>query len=257
MYKEGAVAAETLAIGGGAGFSSDRTDAAGPVVATLVARGGPAAILFETLAERTLAIAQLARRQNPDLGYEPLLDRFVGPILKPCVEHRIPIVGNFGAANPRAAARRLLALARELGLPRLRVGVVEGDDLSDERGRALLAEHLPAGRSGFVSANVYQGAKPIADALRAGAQVVVTGRVADPSLAVGPAMAHYDWAEDDWPTLGRATMAGHLLECGAQVTGGYFADPGFKDVPDLAHAGFPIMSGFSGCAVMGDPTRTR
>jgi Acyclic terpene utilisation family protein AtuA len=91
-----------------------------------------------------------------------------------------------------------------------------------------------------VSANVYQGAKPIADALRAGAQVVVTGRVADPSLAVGPAMAHYGWAEDDWPTLGRATMAGHLLECGAQVTGGYFADPGFKDVPDLANAGFPI-----------------
>jgi hypothetical protein len=68
----------------------------------------------------------------------------------------------------------------------------------------------------------------------------VTGRVADPSLAVGPAMAHYGWAEDDWPTLGRATMAGHLLECGAQVTGGYFADPGFKDVPDVANVGFPI-----------------
>jgi len=234
------MAGEALAIGGGAGFSSDRTDAAGPVVATLVARGGPAALIFETLAERTLAAAQLARRQNPAAGYEPLLERFVGPVLKPCVEHRIPIVGNFGAANPRGAARRLQALARELGLASLRVGVVEGDDLSDERGRALLAAHLPKGRSGFVSANVYQGAKPIADALRAGAQVVVTGRVADPSLAVGPAMAHYGWAEDDWPTLGRATMAGHLLECGAQVTGGYFADPGFKDVPNAAHVGFPI-----------------
>jgi hypothetical protein len=234
------MANQALAIGGGAGFSSDRTDAAGPVVATLVARGGPAALIFETLAERTLALAQIARRQNPEGGYEPLLDRFVGPILVPCVEHRIPIVGNFGAANPRAAARRLHALARELGLPTLRVGVVEGDDLSDERGRGLLAEHLPGGRNDFVSANVYQGAKPIADALRAGAQVVVTGRVADPSLAVGPAMAHYGWAEDDWPTLGRATMAGHLLECGAQVTGGNIADPGFKDVPDLANAGFPI-----------------
>jgi hypothetical protein len=229
-----------LAIGGGAGFSSDRTDAAGPVVDTLIARGGPAAILFETLAERTLAAAQLARRQNPELGYEPLLERFIGPILTRCVEHRIPIVGNFGAANPRGAARRLQALARELGLRGLRVGVVEGDDLSDERGRALLAGYLPKGRAGFVSANVYQGAKPIADALAAGAQIVVTGRVADPSLAVGPAMAHYGWAEDDWPTLGRATMAGHLLECGAQVTGGYFADPGFKDVPDVTHVGFPI-----------------
>ena len=231
---------EALAIGGGAGFSGDRTDAAGPVVDTLVARGGPAALIFETLAERTLAAAQIARRQNPASGYEPQLDRFVGPILKSCVERRIPIVGNFGAANPRAAAQRLHALARELGLRALRVGVVEGDDLSDERGRALLAEYLPEEGRELVSANVYQGAKPIADALRAGAQVVVTGRVADPSLAVGPAMAHYGWAEDDWPTLGRATMAGHLLECGAQVTGGYFADPGFKDVPDLANVGFPI-----------------
>ena len=234
------MAGETLAIGGGAGFSGDRTDAAGPVVDTLIARGGPAALIFETLAERTLALAQIARRQSPDAGYEPQLDRFVGPVLRRCVEHRIPIIGNFGAANPRAAARRLHALARELGLRSLRVGVVEGDDLSDEPGRALLAEHLPGGRRDFVSANVYQGAKPIADALRAGAQIVVTGRVADPSLAVGPAMAHYGWAEDDWPELGRATMAGHLLECGAQVTGGYFADPGLKDVPDLAHVGFPI-----------------
>ena len=234
------MAAGTLAIGGGAGFSGDRTDAAGPVVATLVARGGPAALIFETLAERTLAAAQLARRQNPEAGYEPLLERFVGPVLEACVEHRIPIVGNFGAANPRGAARRLQALARELGLRSLRVGVVEGDDLSDEHGRALLAAHLPEGRDGFVSANVYQGAKAIAEALAAGAQIVVTGRVADPSLAVGPAMAHYGWAEDDWPALGRATMAGHLLECGAQVTGGYFADPGFKDVPGLANVGFPI-----------------
>jgi hypothetical protein len=231
-----------LAIGGGAGFSGDRTDAAGPVVATLIERGGPAALVFETLAERTLALAQLARRQDPAAGYEPQLERFVGPVLKACVEHRIPIVGNFGAANPRAAAERLLALGREQGVARLRVGVVEGDDLSDERGRALLREYLPPGDAAreLVSANVYQGAKAIADALRAGADVVVTGRVADPSLAVGPAMAHYGWGDTDWDELGRATMAGHLLECGAQVTGGYFADPGFKDVPDLHAVGFPI-----------------
>ena len=100
-----------------------------------------------------------------------------------------------------------------------------------------------------MSANVYQGAKPIADALRAGAQIVVTGRVADPSLALGPAMAHYGWAEDDWHALGRGTMAGHLLECGAQVTGGYFADPGLKDVPDLAHVGFPIAEVAAGRVV--------
>jgi hypothetical protein len=236
------MATDGLAIGGGAGFSGDRIDAAGPVVATLIARRGPAALVFETLAERTLALAQLARRQDPAAGYEPQLDRFVAPILRDCVAHRIPVVGNFGAANPRAAAARILALGREQGLARLRVGVVEGDDLSDEAGRTLLREYLPSSDAGreLVSANVYQGAEAIADALRAGADVVVTGRVADPSLAVGPAMAHYGWQETDWDRLGPATMAGHLLECGAQVTGGYFADPGFKDVPDLHAVGFPI-----------------
>src|SRR5690606_14915461 len=91
-----------------------------------------------------------------------------------------------------------------------------------------------------VSANAYIGAQPIAEALRAGAEIVVCGRVADPSLVLGPAMAHYGWREDDWDVLGRATMAGHLLECGAQVTGGYFADPGHKDVPGLAHIGYPV-----------------
>jgi len=122
------------------------------------------------------------------------------------------------------------------------VAVVEGDDLSDARGRELLRGRLaPADAArDVVSANAYLGAAAIAEALRAGAQVVVTGRVADPSLAVGPALAHFGWGETDWDTLGRATVAGHLIECGAQVTGGYFADPGFKDVPDLHRVGFPI-----------------
>ncbi len=233
---------DVLSIGGGAGFSGDRWDAAGPVVETLIKRGGRAALIFETLAERTLALAQLARRKDSAAGYEPSLERFVGPVLKRCVDHGIPIIGNFGAANPRGAARRLQVLAREQGLARLRVGVVEGDDLSDERGRTLLREYLAPSDAGreIVSANVYQGAGPIAAALREGAKVVVTGRVADPSLALGAAVAHYGWAEDDWDTLGRVTMAGHLLECGAQVTGGYFADPGFKEVPDLHDIGYPI-----------------
>jgi hypothetical protein len=123
-----------------------------------------------------------------------------------------------------------------------RIAIVEGDDLSDARGRELLRRYLSPADLGceMISANVYLGAAAIADALRAGAQVVVTGRVADPSLAVGPAMWRFGWGEMDWDTLGRATMAGHLLECGAQVTGGYFADPGFKDVPDLHAVGFPI-----------------
>src|SRR4051812_16185700 len=166
------------------------------------------------------------------------------PVLADCLQHGIRIVSNFGAANPRGAALRIQALAREQGLAPPRVAVVEGDDVSGPSHRAALREGLGPRAEGLeiVSANAYLGADAIAAALRAGAQIVVTGRVADPSLTVGPALAHFGWAADDWDRVGRATMAGHLLECGAQVTGGYYADPGFKDVPDLAHVGFPIAS---------------
>lgn len=231
-----------LFIGSGAGFSGDRTDAALPVVRTLIARGGAAALIFETLAERTLALAHLARRADAGRGYEPLLDLLLTPVLGLCLDAGIPIIGNFGAANPHGAARRIRALAAELGLTAPRVAVVEGDDLSGEAGRTLLRGILGADfpEQRFVCANAYIGARAIAEALQAGAQVVVCGRVADPALAVGPAMAHFGWAWDDWDHLARATMAGHLLECGAQVTGGYFADPGKKDVPDVHAVGYPI-----------------
>jgi hypothetical protein len=238
--------AAPLRVGCAAGFSGDRTDAAGPVVDALVAAGGAAVLIFETLAERTLALAQLARRRDADAGFEPLLDEMLRPVLGRCLAHGIRIVGNFGAANPQGAARRIAALARELGLPPPRIAVVEGDDLGGERSRpsllGALREHPDAGAAlqTMVSASAYIGAEPIADALLAGADIVVTGRVADPSLTVGPALAHFGWARDDWNRLARATMAGHLLECGAQVSGGYYADPGFKDIPDLAHVGYPI-----------------
>ena len=231
-----------LAVGAGAGFSGDRVDAPGPVVKTLIERGGPAAIIFEMLAERTLAFAQLDKLRDPTKGYEPLLELELRPILRDCVTHKVPIVGNFGAANPKGAAAAIERLAKELGLPRLKIGVVEGDDLSGRDGEAIVSKYISkeyADRP-FASANVYQGATEIAQALREGAQVVVTGRVADPSLTVGPCIAHYGWSGNDWDKLAGATMAGHLLECGAQVTGGYFADPGMKDVPDLANAGYPI-----------------
>lgn len=231
-----------LAVGCGAGFSGDRLDAAPPVVRTLVERGGPAAIVFENLAERTLALQQLARRRDPALGYEPLMVQELRPILADCLGHGITIVGNFGAANPDGAAGAIRALARELGLPTPRIGIVDGDDLSDERGRALVRERLGEGFDAqrFVCANAYQGAMEIAEAIRAGAQVVVTGRVADPSLVLGPAVAHHGWGPQEWDKLAGGTMAGHLLECGAQVTGGYFADPGRKDVPGMEDIGFPI-----------------
>ena len=233
---------DILRIGCAAGFSGDRTDAAGPVVDALLAAGGPAFLIFETLAERTLALAQLARRANPEAGYEPLLDDMLRPVLARCLQGGIRIVSNFGAAHPEAAAHRIHALAAELGLPAPHIAVVQGDDLSGPPQRPLLEQALGPALQGLdvVSANAYLGAEAIADALLAGADIVVCGRVADPSLAVGPALAHFGWARDDWTRLARATMAGHLLECGTQVTGGYYADPGYKDVPGMATLGYPI-----------------
>lgn len=249
----------TLLIGCAAGFGGDRIDAAAPVVDTLIRRGLPAVLIFEMLAERTLAQAQLARRANPQAGFAPLLELAVAPILTRCVQHQIPIVSNFGAANPRGAAQRLQAIAQAQGIRDLRVAVVEGDDLSDADGQALLQPYLDptVTQRELVSANVYLGGAAIGQALRLGAQVVVTGRVADPALVVGPALAHFGWSETDWDRLAQATMAGHLLECGAQVTGGYFADPGYKTVPDLANVGFPLAElSFDGRVVISKAEHT-
>jgi hypothetical protein len=235
------MAGTPLFIGCASGFSGDRTDGAGPVVDDLAARGG-GTLIFETLAERTLALAQLARNADPHAGFEPLLDDLVAPVLARCMAQDIRIVSNFGAANPPGAARRIAQLAQAQGLAAPRTAVVHGDDLSTPEQRALLRDQLGSAMDGMdiVSANAYLGAAEIAQALQAGAQVVVAGRVADPSLTVGPAMAHFGWGADEWEKLGRATMAGHMLECGTQVSGGYFCVPGLKDVDGLDRTGFPI-----------------
>lgn len=232
-------------IGSGAGFSGDRTDAAQAVVASIIASGHPGAVIFETLGERTLALGQVAKRSDKNKGYEPLLADIITPILADCLRAGVAIIGNFGAANPQAAACLIRQIARDQGFPEAKIAVITGDDLLDGLDLAGLEiwegdTALRGDTDQIVSANAYIGARPIAAALRAGAQIVVAGRVADPALVVGPAMAHYGWDWDDWDRLAQATLAGHLLECGAQVTGGYFADPGYKDVPSPATIGYPI-----------------
>lgn len=236
---------EVFRVGNCAGFSGDRVDAAAPVVDTLIELGGPSAIFFETLGERTVALAQLEKRRDPERGYEPMLERLLEPILVKCAKNNIPIIGNFGAANPPGAARVVAKLAQRLGLPLLRIGVVHGDDV---RERLDLKTHevyeadtgLDMGGGDVVSANAYLSAQPIVDALKGGAQVVVTGRTGDPCLALAPLLHHFGWDWNDWARLALGATAGHLLECGAQVTGGYYYDPGYKDIPDPANIGFPI-----------------
>ncbi|MBR7961628.1 DUF1446 domain-containing protein [Burkholderia vietnamiensis] len=228
-------------IGAGAGYSGDRIE---PAV-ELAEHGQLDYLVFECLAERTIAIAQQTRRNDPSLGYDPLLDARMHAVLPVAAAKRVRIVSNMGAANPRAAARRTAQIAQSVGIAGLKIAAVEGDDVLDVvlRGAFRFEEsgdEVAAYRDRIVSANAYLGAAPIVAALAAGADVVLTGRVADPALFAAPLIHAFGWRMDDWNALGQATVVGHLLECAGQVTGGYFADPGYKDVPNLARLGFPI-----------------
>lgn len=232
-------------IGSGAGFSGDRIDAPQSVVAAIAAAGEGGAVIFETLGERTLALGQIAKRQDPQHGFEPLLEDLLEPILAQCIASGIVIVGNFGQANPPAAARAVQDIATRLGLGTVRIAIVTGDDLAGSVDLARSERwdgdgRLPGLDGDVIAINAYLGAGAIADAIKAGAQVVVTGRVADPALALGPLVAHFNWSWSDLDLIAAGTLVGHLLECGSQVSGGFFADPGFKDVPGSEDIGFPI-----------------
>jgi hypothetical protein len=230
--------APTFRLGSGAGFAGDRIDAA-----VDLARDGDLDVLgLECLAERTIALAQLRRRRDPSAGYDARLERRLAPLLPLARSRGFRIVGNFGAANPIGAADAIVALAQRLRVP-VKVAAVTGDDVLDrlDVGQPSLESGRPLGSYGeIVSANAYLGSDALLPALRTGADIVVTGRVADPSLFVAPLMHRFDIAPDDWDRLARATVVGHLLECAGQLCGGYFAEPGVKDVPDMARLGFPF-----------------
>ncbi len=232
---------KTIRIGCGAGYSGDRIE---PAV-ELAERGELDYLVFECLAERTIAIAQQARARDPQAGYDPLLGRRIEAVLPACVENGVTIVTNMGAANPRAASAAVVDIARGMQYRGLAVATVIGDDVLDlvRDGDFVIAESgRPVRELGdrLVSANAYISAEPCVAALAQGADIVITGRAADPSLFVAPLAFEFGWNAEDWPALGRATLVGHLLECAGQVTGGYFADPGCKDVAGLARLGFPI-----------------
>ncbi len=231
----------TVRIGSGAGYSGDRIE---PAV-ELAEHGALDYLVFECLAERTIALAQQERQRDPASGFDPLLRQRMRAVLPACRSRGVRVITNMGAANPLAAARATVAVAEELGLAGLRIAAVTGDDVTD----ALCGADLPlierAGRTGdlggsVISANAYLGAGPVVQALAGGADVVITGRIGDPAMFLAPLVHEFGWAMDDWDRLGRGTLVGHLLECAGQITGGYFADPGLKDIADLARLGFPL-----------------
>jgi hypothetical protein len=252
-------------IGAGAGYSGDRIDPA----RDLAERGQLDVLVFECLAERTIALAQLRRQQDPETGFDPLLRERLRAVLPACSRQGVTVVTNMGAANPRAAGRAALEVARELGLARLRVAVVTGDDVlpwlathevpllegnvegrSEGPDQARVATTASLGGR-VVSANAYLGADALLPALQGRPDLVITGRVADPALFLAPLMHRFGWAADDWVRLGRGIAVGHLLECAAQVSGGYIAEPGRLEVPRLEDVGFPLAEvGADGDAVI-------
>ena len=230
----------TVRIGAGAGFAGDRIEPA----LELVEGGDLDFLVFECLAERTIALAQGERLSKPDGGYDPLLLERLRRVLPAARSRGVRIITNAGAANPLGAARAVVALSRELGFQGLRVAAVTGDDVLDvvTSGSFPLLDRRgsSADLPDVISANAYLGAGPITDSLARGADIVITGRVGDPALFVGPLAHAFGWSFDDAPLIGRATVIGHLLECAGQLTGGYFADGDRKTVPDLARLGFPL-----------------
>lgn len=233
----------SLRIGSGAGMADDRI----PPAVEIAQKARLDFLVMECLAERTIARETQSRLKDPDSGYTPSLPERIRAVLPACRENGTRIVTNMGAANPLAAAKIIAETAADLGLGKMPVGVVLGDDVT-EIVRAMPALRtleddapLEAILPCVISANAYLGADAVRAGLETGAEVVVTGRVADPSLFVAPMLHHFGWRADDWEKLASATLAGHLLECSAQLTGGCFAEPGVKDVPRLADLGYPFV----------------
>lgn len=234
----------SIRIGNGCGFWGDNVDA--PIL--LAEHGRLDYLTLEYLAELTMSILALQKQRAPEAGYATdfldVLERLV-PTLK--AQPHLKIVTNAGGMNPLGCARRAQDILKKGGAAK-KIAVVQGDDLMPRLEELLASEEplsnldtgepLSAVRSRVVSANAYLGAAPITEALEKGAQIVITGRVADASLTVAPAVHEFDWLWTDWDRLSAATVAGHLIECGAQVSGGLWCN--WTSATDLANVGYPV-----------------
>jgi hypothetical protein len=236
---------EKIRIGCGAGFSGDRIE---PAI-ILVEKGNIDYLVLECLAERTIGLAQKRKAADPAKGYDPLLERRMELLLPLLKQHGVKLLTNMGAANPVAAADKVIEIAQQLGLA-VKVAAVTGDDvlymLNGEE--TAMETGKPLSQSGeLISANAYLGADAILPALQTGADIIITGRVADPSLFVTPLVYEFGWSLDDPEIIGKATIIGHLMECAGQITGGYFADPVKKPVEGMDSLGHPFVDVSADC----------
>ncbi|MBK8313917.1 MAG: DUF1446 domain-containing protein [Acidobacteria bacterium] len=238
---------KTVRIANGQGFWGDWLEA--PV--QLVERGPIDYLTLDYLAEITMSILQKQKSRDPNAGYARDFLYAVGRVLPKCLDQNIKIVANAGGVNPKACVAGLAEVVRKLGLSgKVKIGVVSGDDIMDRldefisRGIELknmeTGEELAKVRANVRSANVYFGAGAIADALDQGAQIVVTGRCTDTGLALGPMLHEFKWARDDWDKIATGTVAGHIIECGAQATGGN-CQYDWQSIPDFWDIGYPIV----------------
>ncbi|MBF4694645.1 acyclic terpene utilization AtuA family protein [Fusibacter ferrireducens] len=231
-----------IRIGGGAGYSGDRVE---PSI-ELIEKGNLDYIAYECLAERTIAIAQQIKMSDPSKGYDGLLEYRMERALSAAYKNKVKIITNMGAANPLGALEVVKKIAETQNLKGLKIAAVIGDDVLshlDEYQEITVwetGEPLKSLEGTVVSANAYLGISGILKALEQGADVVITGRVSDPALYLAPLVHEFGWKMDDFEKMGKGTLVGHLLECGGQVTGGYYADPGKKDVFEPWNIGFPI-----------------
>ncbi|MFJ5768378.1 acyclic terpene utilization AtuA family protein [Psychrobacillus sp. NPDC093180] len=227
-----------IRIGSGAGFAGDRIEPA----EILVEQANLDYLVLECLAERTIALAQKRKKQDAHTGYDVLLEKRMRSLIPKISGKKVRIITNMGAANPIAGANKIIEIAKELNIT-LKVAAVTGDDTLTKISPDDLAwetEKPLKDHGQIVSANAYIGVDALLDALTSDAQIIIAGRIADPSLFLAPMIHEFNWSVDDYDLLAKGTVIGHLLECAGQLTGGYFADPGKKDIKDMANLGFPF-----------------
>lgn len=240
---------EKVRIASGQGFWGDLLTA--PYVQ--VTKGQVDYIMMDYLAEVTMSIMQKQKRKDPSLGYAKDLISLMEEILPICIKKNIKVITNGGGVNPTSCRDAIFQLAKKLGIKGLKVGVVLGDDILNKinklEAEGIFLDNMETGESlstikdRIISANVYFGAFPIVEALSQGAQVVITGRTTDTGLTLAPMIYEFDWQNTDWDKLAAGTIAGHILECGGQASGGNFSGD-WRSVSDLAHIGFPIAEAY-------------